>query len=132
MLNDLSDLSAVLDPPPRRHSDGLMIFTGGTINWTTRRVHFSFRKAMREAATGIGDSRTLNPNGSVHGPLSWGWGLNGYLGMLDTEPFSREDLENSEQVEAGVWIDWDTRSMKTHSAVVRVLQTIYEEHGRPS
>jgi len=77
---------------------------------------------MREAATGIGDSRTLNPNGSVHGPLSWGWGLNGYLGMLDNENFSREDLGNSEEVEAGVWVDWDARLLRIHSAVISVIE----------
>jgi hypothetical protein len=113
------------ESPSPRLPDEVTTFVGGTINWTSRLVSFNHLEAMRNAATGIGHR-------NVHKDLSWGWGLNGYLGMLDTEPFSREDLENSEQVEAGVWIDWDTRSMKTHSAVVRVLQTIYEEHGRPS
>lgn len=50
--------------------------------------------------------------------------------MLEDEDFSREDLEHSEEVEAGVWVDWEVRVVRVHSAVRSVLQTIHDDEQR--
>jgi hypothetical protein len=98
-------------------------FPGIFVYWGSRRVSFDYLQEQRAAAEGIGHR-------NVHRDMSWGWGLDGYLGMLDDEDFSREDLSNSEEVEAGVWVDWDSRVVKVHSAVQSVLQTIHADEER--
>lgn len=97
-------------PEPEPPELPVAVMTGVVVYWNSRRVNFDFLQEQRAAATGIGYR-------NIHRDMSWGWGLDGYLGMLDDEDFSREDLENSEQVEAGVWVDWEQRVVRVHSAV---------------
>ena len=85
------------------------------VYWNNRKVSFDYLREQRAAAEGIGYR-------NIHRDMSWGWGLDGYLGMLDDEDFSREDLENSEEVEAGVWVDWDARVVRVHSTVQSAIQ----------
>lgn len=93
------------------------------VYWNNRKVSFDYLREQRAAAEGIGYR-------NIHRDMSWGWGLDGYLGMLDDEDFSREDLENSEEVEAGVWVDWEARVVRVHSAVRSALQTIHDDEQR--
>ena len=99
---------------PSNPCPGIFVF------WNSRKVSFDYLREQRAAAEGIGHR-------NVHRDMSWGWGLDGYLGMLEDEDFSREDLEHSEEVEAGVWVDWEARVVRVHSAVRSALQTRHEE-----
>jgi len=100
---------------PESLDDPDVVTTGIFVYWGSRKISFDFLPAMRVAAEGIGYR-------NIHRDRSWGWGLDGYLGMLDDEDFSREDLENSEEVEAGVWVDWDARVVRVHSTVQSAIQ----------
>jgi hypothetical protein len=92
-----------------------VVTTGIFVYWGSRKISFDFLQEQRAAAEGIGHRNT-------HRDMSWGWGLDGYIGMLDDEDFSREDLLNSEEVEAGVWVDWDARVVRVHSAVQSAIR----------
>ena len=98
-------------------------FPGIFVYWRSRRVSFDYLQEQRAAAEGIGYR-------NVHRDMSWGWGLDGYLGMLDDEDFSLREVSNMVEVEAGVWVDWDLRVVKVHSAVQSVLQTIHADEER--
>ena len=93
------------------------------VYWNNRKVSFDYLREQRSVAEGIGHR-------NIHRDMSWGWGLDGHLGMLDNEDFSPEDLENSEQVESGVWVDWEARVVRVHSAVRSALQTIHDDEQR--